>query len=302
MLLCVFAVKEEKYSIMVKIRFGTCSWKYDSWQGLVYSEKAKENYLLEYSKKYDTVEIDQWFWSLFGVDKVSLPKHEVVEEYTNAVPDDFKFTIKIPNSITLTHFYRKVKTQPLEINPYFLSTELFETFLDTLKPMYSKIGLLMFQFEYLNKQKMSSVYEFIEKFSQFIEKCDPDFNYGIEIRNPWYLNKKYFEFLNKYDLGHVFLQGYFMPDITEIYQKYWSMIKSIGAIRLHGPDRSDIEEKSKGVWNRLYEPKDDEISRITKIIEEIHSKNLDIYVNVNNHYEGSAPLTIERIRKILFQE
>jgi uncharacterized protein YecE (DUF72 family) len=93
-----------------------------------------------------------------------------------------------------------------------------------------------------------------------------------------------------------------MPDISETYQKHWSMIKSVTAIRLHGPDRSDIEEKSKGIWNKLYEPKDDEISRITKIIEEIHSKNLDVYVNVNNHYEGSAPLTIERIRKILFQK
>ena len=160
----------------------------------------------------------------------------------------------------------------------------------------------MFQFEYLNKQKMSSQTEFIEKFSGFIDKCNPDFTYGVEIRNPWYLNKKYFEFLNQYKLGHVFLQGYFMPDITELYQKYWSMIETVSAIRLHGPDRSDIEEKSKGIWNKLYEPKDDEISRITKIIEEIHSKNLDIYVNVNNHYEGSAPLTIERIRKILFQE
>jgi uncharacterized protein YecE (DUF72 family) len=74
------------------------------------------------------------------------------------------------------------------------------------------------------------------------------------------------------------------------------------AIRLHGPNRSDIEEKSGGQWDRIYEPKDDEISRITKIIEEIHSKNLDIYVNVNNHYEGSAPLTIEKIRQILISD
>jgi uncharacterized protein YecE (DUF72 family) len=287
---------------MAKIRFGTCSWKYDSWQGLVYSDRAKENYLLEYSKKYDTVEIDQWFWSLFGIDKVSLPQPNVVEEYTNSVPDDFRFTIKIPNSITLTHFYRKVKTHPLEVNPYFLSTELFESFLNSLKPMHSKIGLLMFQFEYLNKQKMSSLSEFIENFSDFIEKCNPDFTYGIEIRNPWYLNKKYFEFLTNYNLGHVFLQGYFMPDISEIYQKYRSMINSVCAIRLHGPNRSDIEEKSKGIWNKIYENRDSEISRITKVIEEIHSKNLDIYVNVNNHYEGSAPLTIERIRKILFKD
>ncbi len=287
---------------MARIRLGTCSWKYDSWQGLVYSDQAKSNYLLEYSKKYDTVEIDQWFWSLFGIDKVSLPLPNVVDEYATSVPDDFKFTIKVPNSITLTHFYSKIKTQPLEINPYFLSAELFDTFLNSLKLMHPKIGLLMFQFEYLNKQKMTSQSEFIEKFSGFIENCDPDFTYCIEIRNPYYLNKKYFEFLQQYKLGHVFLQGYFMPDIAQIYQKFWSLIETISAIRLHGPNRSDIEEKSKGDWSKIYEPKDDELSRIIKIIEEIRSKNLDVYVNVNNHYEGSAPLTIEKIRRVLFPE
>jgi uncharacterized protein YecE (DUF72 family) len=236
------------------------------------------------------------------MDKVSLPLTHIVDEYTKSVPDNFKFTIKVPNSITLTHFYRKVKTDPLEINPYFLSTELFDTFLNSLNQMHSKIGLLMFQFEYLNKQKMSSQYEFIQKFSGFIEKCNPDFTYGIEIRNPWYLNKEYFKFLNQYSIGHVFLQGYFMPDIVDVYQKNRSMIKTISAIRLHGPDRSNIEEMSQGNWNKIYEPKDDELSRITKIIEEIHSRNLDVYVNVNNHYEGSAPLTIEKIRKVLFKE
>ena len=285
---------------MAKIRLGTCSWKYDSWQGLVYSDQAKKNYLYEYSKKYDTVEIDQWFWSLFGVDKVSIPQPQVVEGYTHSVPDDFKFSIKIPNSITLTHFYKKQKSDPLQENPHFLSIDLFNTFLDSLRPMHPKIGLLMFQFEYLNKQKMSSQTEFMDRFSDFIQKCDPGFTYGLEIRNPYYLNQKYFDFLQQNKLGHVFLQGYFMPDVADIYLKYWSYITATTAIRLHGPNRSDIEQKSGGIWNKIYEPKDDELSRISKIIEEVHSRNLDIYVNVNNHYEGSAPLTIEKIRKALF--
>ena len=285
---------------MAKIRIGTCSWKYDSWRGLVYRDQAKKNYLQEYSELYDTVEIDQWFWSLFGTGKVSLPLAHDVNAYTNSVPDDFKFTIKVPNSITLTHYYRKAKSDPLKENPYFLSQELFTTFLNSIKPMYSKIGLLMFQFEYLNKQKMSSLTEFVQKFSEFINHCSPDYTYGIEIRNPQYLTREYFEFLNHYHMGHVFLHGYFMPDIVEVYQKNRSMINTISAIRLHGPDRSGIEEKSKGNWDKIYEPKDDELSRITKIIQEIHSRNLDVYVNVNNHYEGSAPLTIEKIRKVLF--
>ena len=87
--------------------------------------------------------------------------------------------------------------------------------------------------------------------------------------------------------------------LTEIYNKFKSNINYTPVIRLHGPDRSNIEIKSGGIWNRILEPKDDEISRITKIIEEINSKNLDIYVNVNNHYEGSAPLTIEKIRNLI---
>jgi len=44
---------------------GTCSWKYDSWQGLIYPENKPFNYLQEYSHHYRIVEIDQWFWSLF---------------------------------------------------------------------------------------------------------------------------------------------------------------------------------------------------------------------------------------------
>ena len=38
-----------------KLNIGTCSWKYDSWQGLIYPEKKPFNYLEEYSKHYNCV-------------------------------------------------------------------------------------------------------------------------------------------------------------------------------------------------------------------------------------------------------
>ena len=93
---------------MASLRIGTCSWKYDSWAGIIYSAKSGINYLEEYSKHYNTVEIDQWFWSLFN-DAAKLPDERTVKEYNDSVPDDFKFTIKVPNSITLTHHYSKGK-------------------------------------------------------------------------------------------------------------------------------------------------------------------------------------------------
>ena len=50
------------------LRIGTSSWKYDSWKALVYDldkNYKPQDYLSDYSQYYNTVEIDQWFWSLF---------------------------------------------------------------------------------------------------------------------------------------------------------------------------------------------------------------------------------------------
>jgi len=87
------------------LRVGTCSWKFDSWKGLVYDAgKAYEpnDYLPDYARYLNTVEVDQWFWSLFPPG-AKLPDEDTVRAYAEGVPDNFLFTVKAPNSITLTH-------------------------------------------------------------------------------------------------------------------------------------------------------------------------------------------------------
>lgn len=287
---------------MGTFRIGTCSWKYDSWKGLIYPNELKINYLQEYSKYYHTVEIDQWFWSLFGEKKINLPQLHDVEAYSKSVDENFKFSIKVPNSITLTHFYNKSKSDPLKTNPYFLSEELTNEFLKTLEPMKDKLGPLMLQFEYLNKQKMKSQHDFQIQLGNFCDKLDRNYLWGVEIRNPNYLNKTYFEFMNEYKLIPVFLQGYYMPSIFELIEKFIDLFPKTVVIRLHGPDRKGIEEKSGGEWNKIIEQKDSELEKLVSIISLLLSKQIDIYLNVNNHYEGSAPLTIKKIEKLLKEQ
>jgi uncharacterized protein YecE (DUF72 family) len=144
---------------------------------------------------------------------------------------------------------------------------------------------------------MASQGQFQEKFAAFIEKIDPDYDYLVEIRNPNYLNRNYFQFLNSIGCGHVFLQGYYMPSITDLYEKTGDYIQYLTVIRLHGPDRADIEQKSKGSWNRILEPKDNEMIDIVKMVNDLLDKKVDVYINMNNHYEGSAPLSIQRMKK-----
>jgi uncharacterized protein YecE (DUF72 family) len=238
------------------------------------------------------------FWSLF--DPIKLPEPGAVNYYKSSVPKDFKFTVKVPNSITLTHYYSKDKNEPLKVNPHFLSVELFKQFIETIAPLKNQIGCLIFQFEYLNKEKMNSFSLFQRLLRQFFTELPPDFPPpAIEIRNPYYLNSGYFRFLNDLNISHVFLHGYFMPPIVGIYNKYKEYIKGQTIIRLHGPDRSGIEKISGENWNKIYIPRDEELKDVSEMIRDLQNRSVEVYLNVNNHYEGCAPLTIEKIRNLL---
>jgi uncharacterized protein YecE (DUF72 family) len=284
---------------MANLRLGTSTWKYDSWRGIVYSDNPARDYLREYSKLFTTVEIDQWYWSLFGLNKLVMPKKDIVRFYKSSVPKDFKFTVKIPNSITLTHLCRNLSTDPLIPNPHFLSEDLLFEFLEAVKPMKENLGPLTFQFDYFNKQKMKSQFEFQGLIREF-NKCLPaEFDFGIETRTPDYLNETYFQFLREHKLGHVFLQDDRMPPVFDVYKRFKDYIKNFTIIHLYGPDGNGIETRCGGEWNKIIDPKNQDLEKIAGMIRELQERNIDVYVSVNNQYEGSAPLTINRIKKYL---
>jgi len=287
------------------LRLGTCSWKYDSWKGLVY-EAGKtyrpDDYLADYAKKLGSVEVDQWFWSLFP-GSLRLPDPAVAKRYAKSVPDDFVFTVKAPNALTLTHHYAKkapanagLAGQP---NPAFLSHDLLRGFLETLAPLRSKLGPIMFQFEYLNKQKMPSKEAFFERFGEFIDRAPKGYRYAVEIRNPNYLCPAFFEFLEKRQVGFVYLEGYYMPRIGEVFERFGPGTASFQVIRLHGGDRLEIEGETGEVWNRIVAPKPAGLEAAAKIVRANAKKRILTYLNLNNHFEGSAPLSLRRFLDVL---
>lgn len=270
----------------------------------MYSSAQDVDYLEEYARKYTTVEVDQWFWSLFQGGNVRLPNPADVAQYRSVVSADFKFTVKVPNSVTLTHYYKNLRSDPLRANPFFLSPSLFQEFLSLLDPLKNVLGPLIFQFEYLNKQKMASQKRFLESMERFVRQLPPSHEYAVETRNANYLNKDYFEFLNRNRISPVFLQGYWMPSVVEIYRKWRSLIveQEKVIIRLHGPNRQEIEKKTKKRWDKIVAPKNEDLISIAEMTSELLAKGVSVYLNVNNHYEGSAPLTIEQIKELLAME
>ncbi len=279
------------------LHLGTCSWKYDSWRGLVYSDVPRPNYLAEYSKKYDCVEIDQWFWSLFGPGKVVLPQARTVADYAASIPPGFKFGVKMPNALTLTHYRPKAQSDPLVPNPHFLSLDLLGTFLDVLSPIRSNLGPMMFQFEYLNRNKMASQAEFQDRLGAFVGQLPREYCWCVESRNPNYLNERYFAFLQEQGIAHVFEQGYYLPPVADLFQRYAAMLTETSVIRLHGPDRGKIEEQTGKEWNAIAVPRDADLEDLAAVVKSLRKRKCNVWVFANNHFEGSAPLTLERLKQ-----
>jgi len=283
------------------LRVGTSSWKYDSWQGLLYPPGVKDapgSYLAEYAKHLNTVEVDQWFWSLFPAG-VKLPDISTVKAYAESVPTDFLFAVKAPNALTLTHFYSRQPKRYADYankpNPHFLSLDLLKRCLDTLSPMAGKLGPVMFQFEYLNRTKMPSLRAYLDRLHEFFSQAPKGFRYAIETRNPNYLRPEFFAFLKEHGLGYVFIEGYYMPHIGEVFAEHDAFTAGFSVIRLHGGDREGIEERTGEVWDQIVEPKEEGLEAVASIIRAATSRGLIMAVYANNHFEGCAPLTLERL-------
>lgn len=88
-----------------------------------------------------------------------------------------------------------------------------------------------------------------------------------------------------------------MPSIFTLYEKYKVRLKDMTVIRLLGPARKEIEKKTGTHWNRIVAPKDGDITLLVCMLSDINDRGLESFVFVNNHFEGSAPRTIQRIKE-----
>jgi uncharacterized protein YecE (DUF72 family) len=212
--------------------------------------------------------VDQWF-SVPG--SVRLPEPPVVRRYAESVPDDFIFTVKAPNALTLTHFYAKASPGTAaaavagKANEHFLSLKLLETFLDRLSPFGRKLGPVMFLFEYLNRQMMPSVAAFIEQFDAFISRA-PGFHTpsrrGIPTTLPHLLR-----------VPGAAQPGLRLSTATSAahrpgFEKKRAQPPRAGfeVVRLHGGDRLEIEKETGDQWDKVVAPKPEGLRAAARIV------------------------------------
>jgi uncharacterized protein YecE (DUF72 family) len=242
---------------------GCSGWSYDGWLGHFYpSNLDGKDFLKYYSQVFDYVEIDSSFYSA--------PNVFMTKRWASITPDNFKFTAKLPRSIT----HEKRLAEPeMELRYFF----------DFMRPLRTKLLALLLQLPPSLTAK-----EGLKKLEVLVHMLDPDFRYAIEVRhNSWFNNKDVYRLLSENNICLAWSQLDTIQTPPELTSDFL-YLRFIG-------DRS-IDERDFG---KIQKDRIRELKMWSDSIDRVKDKTKLAIVAANNHYAGFGPATANSFRKMV---
>ncbi len=285
------------------IHFGSSSWNYPGWQGLVYHKTypktgASGRMLAEYARwpLFSTVGIDASFYNPLS--------EKTLAEYAAALPPGFRCVSKVWDRLTVhTHSKLRDKAHAGQSNPDFLNAELFiEAVLDPcLRHFREHLGPFVFEFQAITHKSKVPPQAFADQLDRFFSALPRTAPYAVEVRNEEYLTPAYFAVLREHDVAHCFNSWTRMPSIGEQLDLPGAVSASFVVARaLLRPGRYYAEAVDAfAPYDRIQDRNPELRADLVRLVETAEKARIPAYVLVNNRAEGSAPLTIAAVARML---
>ena len=285
------------------VRFGTSTWNYPGWRGLVYHQDygpkgAAARMLQEYAAfpLFGTVGIDSSFYGP--------PTEAVLRSYAKHLPAGFPCVSKVWSQLTV-HTFTKAQDPDRagKANPDFLNADLFveEIYEPYRRHFADNTGPYVFEFQTVAKSSGLDAERFAERLDQFFSALPRDAEYGVEIRNEEFLTPMYFAVLREHSVAHVFNSWTRMPPIGHQLDLPGSISAPFLIARaLLRPGRTyDEAVDAFSPYDRIREPNPKLRRDLVRLVEAAVKTRIPAYLLVNNRAEGSAPLTIAAVASML---
>ncbi len=253
------------------IFIGTSGFYYKDWIGTFYPKDIKQKDLLYfYSKTFNALEVNSSFYRILT--------KSTTERFVRIVPRDFKFTFKIPK--TITHEFK------------FNNKDIFD-FQKSLEPVIeeNKLGGILAQFPYSfhnNPKNIKILMKIIEIFNNI--------KIIVEFRNKGWLDEEILNILRDTNTGFCNVDE---PEIPNLMPKTSITTTDIGYIRFHGRRKEKWFKHESAVERYDYEYKEHELREWIPKIKEINEKVNELYIFANNHFMGKAAITAKTLMKLI---
>jgi uncharacterized protein YecE (DUF72 family) len=288
------------------VHFGTSSWNYPGWRGLVYSRAYPEkgagaDMLAEYARfpLFETVGIDASFYAPLS--------EKTLRSYADVLPGDFRCVSKVWDRLTVHTFAEaRDKKRAGEPNPDFLNADLFlrEVWTPCAEHFGAHLGPFVFEFQAIARADKVAPDQFAQWLDGFFGKLPPEGRYAVEIRNPEFLTPAYFAVLREHDVAHVFSSWTRMPSIGMQLDLPGSVsARFLVARALLRPGRRYADAvDALAPYDRIKDPNPELRGDLVRLVETAEQLRIPAYLLVNNRAEGSAPLTIIAVAGLLAEK
>ncbi len=289
-----------------EVKFGTSSWAYEGWQGLVYQSpyprsRFSQDCLAEYAayehegaRLFRTVCIDHTFYRPGAGAQLA--------HYAAQVPEDFRFCSKVWEEITipvhanLPRYGAKAGSE----NPRFLDASLCQEMVlgPSREGLGDQAGPFLFEFQRHGLEPGS----FFPLLDRFFSRLPSGSSYAVEVRNQSLLGPRYRDLLRAHGIAHVYNHWNAMPPLAG---QHAALGKTFTAgfvvIRLLTPLGTSHAEAVRrfAPYNRLVHPLPRMRADVLTLVRQAVSERKPVYVLVNNRSEGNAPSTIQALADAL---
>jgi uncharacterized protein YecE (DUF72 family) len=297
-------LQQWRQKIPSNVHFGTSTWNYPGWAGLVYSrvwpeQGASSRMLAEYSRfpLFTTVGIDSSFYGP--------PQPKTLENWGRVLPQGFRCVSKVWDRITVhTHTGKRESGVPAgKRNPDFLNSDLFLT--DVYTPYQEHFrehaGPFVFEFQTITGWGPEAATEFVTRLDRFLAGLPRDARYAVEVRNEDFLTPAYFAVLREHNVAHVLSSWTRMPplgiqlDLEGVFTADFVVAR---ALLRPGRSYADAVQLFKP-YDRIRDPQPDLRRDLVRLARTASRLRTPAYLLVNNRAEGSAPHTIAAVAEML---
>jgi len=293
----------------LKVRFGTSSWAYEGWQGLVYQRTYPKSrfsadtlaeyahYTVEGRPLFQTVGIDHSFYRPAGAKQLA--------HYAEQVPEDFRFCSKVWEELTIPTYANlpRYGSKAGKTNTRFLDVGAFQDLVlaPAQEGLGPKLGPFIFEFQRWGLEPTS----FLDALDSFLGKLPVGPEYATEVRNPTLLGPRYRDMLRAHGVAHVYNHWTAMPPLAEQHRLLEkTFTASFIVIRLLTPLGLAYEKAVE-----RYKPYDRIVGTqplmrqdTVTLVQQALAAGTSPYILVNNRAEGCAPLTVQALTAELHKE
>lgn len=259
-----------------KVRIGSCAWSFEEWREVFYPRELPQSEWLQwYANFFPTVEIDSTFYAA--------PPPYSVARWLDATPSHFRFACKLPRLIT---HERRLRDCQAELNE----------FLHVIEPLGPKLHAILIQLPPAFSPNQGKT-----ALRNFLAALPRDYRFAIEFRHSGWHRPEIIRLLERHrvawvwadtsDLNERNLAPFeFQPRTTD-----FLYVRLLGDYTTkYGGDGKHVHRYGKLLWKREA-ALESWVLRIERQLPEI--RTLCLYVN--NHFEGFAPESCQRLAERL---